>query len=315
MKITVLFLVLLLGACTSGLPLRHYELPETNIELTGTPFFPQTRYQCGPAALATVLVASGVNIEPEALVPQIYIPERKGSLQSEIIAATRRHGRLPYVLEPELSSLLAEVAAGTPVLVMQNLGLSSLPRWHYAVVIGYDTSSDTLILRSAKEERLRMDRRRFEATWRRAQHWAMVAAPLEKPPVTAKHSGWLWAASAFEELQQPEAAEQAYQAATRRWPDQVLTWQALANASYALGDLPASEAALRHAVQLAPSAVTHNNLAHVLQKQGCLAEAKIELDSAKSMPDADQFSEVLARTEVGIDAQAESARSRCAPSR
>ena len=36
-------------------------LPE-KVELTGTPFFPQTEYQCGPAALATVLNAAGVKV-------------------------------------------------------------------------------------------------------------------------------------------------------------------------------------------------------------------------------------------------------------
>lgn len=304
-------LVLFLVACTSGPPLRNYDLSEARVELTDTPFFPQSRYQCGPAALATVLVAGGVEITPDALAPHIYIPERKGSLQSEIIAVTRRHGRLPYVLEPDLQALLAEVAAGTPVLVMQNLGVDFLPQWHYAVVIGYDSGSDSLLLRSGTDERLRMKRRRFEATWQRAQRWAMVAAPLDQPPVTAQYAGWLWAASAFEELEQAEAAEQAYAAATRRWPDQVLTWQALANASYALNDLPAAEAALRHALELAPSAAIYNNLAHVLQQQGCLAAATVELDLGKTMPDADRFAEVLTRTEAAIEASVEDAPSQC----
>lgn len=257
-------------------------------------------------------MASGVEVAPDELAPHIYIPERKGSLQSEIIAVTRRHGRLPYVLEPDLQTLLTEVAAGTPVLVMQNLAVDFLPKWHYAVVIGYDTASDSLLLRSATDERLSMSRRRFLATWSRAQHWAMVAAPLSQPPVTAQPTGWLWAASAFEELAQPGAAEQAYKAATLRWPDQVLTWQALANASYAIGDLPAAEEALRHAVKLAPSAAVYNNLAHVLQKQGCLSSAAKELELARTMPDAERFSEVLMRTEAAVNINVEAASDQCA---
>src|SRR2546422_3737218 len=35
-----------------------------------------------------------------------------------------------------LSDLLAEVAAGHPVLVFQNLGLHWIPRWHFAVAVG-----------------------------------------------------------------------------------------------------------------------------------------------------------------------------------
>jgi hypothetical protein len=93
------FFVLLLTGCASLAPqtatLRetfHTKgLPE-RVELTEVPFFPQTEYQCGPAALATVLAASGAKVTPDELVPQVYLPERKGSLQVEMLAAARRHG-------------------------------------------------------------------------------------------------------------------------------------------------------------------------------------------------------------------------------
>ena len=78
----------------------------------------------------------------DELVAQIYLPERKGSLQPEIIAAVRRYDRVPYRIEPALPALLAELRAGRPVLILQNLGLRSLPRWHYAVVIGYSATAD-----------------------------------------------------------------------------------------------------------------------------------------------------------------------------
>ena len=52
-------------------------------ELTEVPFFPQDDYQCGPAALAMTLKNSGVDITPEALASQVYLPKRQGSLQVE----------------------------------------------------------------------------------------------------------------------------------------------------------------------------------------------------------------------------------------
>ena len=42
-------------------------IPE-KVELTEVPFYPQKEYQCGPAALATALVASGVKVTPEVAV-------------------------------------------------------------------------------------------------------------------------------------------------------------------------------------------------------------------------------------------------------
>ena len=90
--------VLLLSGCAALWPqtaeLREalpQGLPE-RVELKEVPFFPQTEYQCGPAALATALAAAGVKVTPEDLVSQVYLPERKGSLQIEMLAAARRHG-------------------------------------------------------------------------------------------------------------------------------------------------------------------------------------------------------------------------------
>jgi hypothetical protein len=291
----------MLAGCASGPQLLDYGLTTPYTELTSTPFFPQSEYQCGPAALATVLTTDGLDVSPEALVPHVYLPGREGSLQAEILATTRRFGRVPYVLQPSLLALLTEVAAGTPVLVMQNLGLRILPQWHYAVVIGYDTATDALLLRSGTEERLSMNRVRFQGSWARADNWAMVAVLPGSPPATAQLANWLRTGSDFEELDQPDLALAAYAAATERWGNQPLPWQALANAHYANGDLPAAEVALRQALQLAPSAAARNNLAHILLERGCPTEARHEIILAQEMVDAERLRSVLAKTRAGID--------------
>jgi len=56
--------LVLTGCASSGPRLKDYTtgagpLP-ARVELDATPFFPQRDYQCGPAALATLLSASGV---------------------------------------------------------------------------------------------------------------------------------------------------------------------------------------------------------------------------------------------------------------
>ena len=75
------------------------------VELESTPFFPQSDYQCGPAALATVLAADGVDVTADQLVSEVYLPGRRGSLQVALIAATRARGRLPYTLPPQGDTL------------------------------------------------------------------------------------------------------------------------------------------------------------------------------------------------------------------
>jgi tetratricopeptide (TPR) repeat protein len=313
LKIFLLGMAVVLAGCANGPPLRDYDLPAATVELSDTPFFPQQRYQCGPAALATVLVADGVAVTPDELAPYVYLPERRGSLQAEILAATRRYDRVPYALRPSFDDLLTELTAGTPVLVMMNLGLKLIPQWHYAVVIGYHVPSDSLLLRSGTSERQRMSRSRFQSAWLRADNWAMVAVQPDSPPATAQSGSWLRTANAFEELGQAALAAQAYEAATRRWPDQPLVWQALANARYNLKDLSAADAALRHALQLARSVTAHNNLAHVLHQRGCLAEANVQIGLAESMPDAAAFANVLVRTRAAITASGSLQSVRCSP--
>jgi tetratricopeptide (TPR) repeat protein len=246
-------------------------IPE-RAELTEVPFFPQEEYQCGPAALATALAAAGAKVTPEELVPQVYLPERKGSLQVEMLAAARRHGRVSYQLAPRFEDLLRELAAGNPVIVLQNLGIGD--GWHYAVAVGYDYGSGTLVLRSGTTERELMPFTMHELVWKRSNYWAMVALSPERIPATANEQRWLGAIAALERAGQPASARVAYSAFLERWPESLTAAVGLANAHYALGELPETERVLRAALQRAPdSVVALNNLAQTLSDQGKNEEA------------------------------------------
>ncbi len=63
------------------------------VELTEVPFYPQTENECGPASLAMALDASGVTVTPDELTPIVFTPGRAGSLQADMLSASRRHGR------------------------------------------------------------------------------------------------------------------------------------------------------------------------------------------------------------------------------
>ena len=100
-----------LAACASRQPVLPPSTPQDTdpVELSNTAFFPQDEYQCGPAALATVLHSAGVAAQPDALAKQVYLPARRGSLQPELAAATRRAARVPYLIPPNLQALRAWV--------------------------------------------------------------------------------------------------------------------------------------------------------------------------------------------------------------
>ncbi len=304
-----LFLLALLSACATPRQTLHLEehpprdIP-ARVELTEVPFFAQQRYQCGPAALATVLNYRDVSVTPEALKPLVYIPERKGSLQAEMLAAARRYDFLAMELSQELDALLRELAGGNPVLVLQNLGLSWIPRWHYAVVVGYDLDAGELVLRSGTHERWITSMAVFERTWKRGDYWAVVVVPAGEMPVTAQPLAYLHAASALETTGHVDAAHKAYQTAVSTWPDNRIALMGLGNTAYALKDYGASAQAFRQAVAQHPGAAeVWNNLGYALAARGCSTEAlKAVRCAVWLLPEEPSFRESLSDIEGMTDA-------------
>lgn len=244
------------------------------VELSDVPFFEQEDFQCGPAALAMVMKHAGVAVDPDMLKPEVYLPEREGTLQVEMLAAVRRHGLVAYQMSPVLGEVLEEVVRGTPVVVLQNLALDWYPIWHYAVVIGYDLDNKEVILRSGRESRQRISLVAFENTWARSAHWAMVAVPPGKVPFTARETRYVAAVNAFGKTGQLSASRTAYQAAKQRWPNSLSVSIALGNVAYMMNRMDEAEAEFRAAVALYPDSVAAlNNLAQTLSDMGRDEEA------------------------------------------
>ncbi|MFZ1623561.1 MAG: PA2778 family cysteine peptidase [Gammaproteobacteria bacterium] len=263
---------LALTACVTG-PARLAENPQH--ELTSVAFFPQDTHQCGPAALATMLVSTGVNTTPEALVPEVYIPAKRGSLQIEMLAAARSHGRIPLLLTPEFSALRTELEAGNPVLVLQDFGALGIHRWHYAVAIGYDPARAVLVLRSGKERRQLEREWYFLRTWQAGDNWAVTITPAGRIPATATAAGYIRAVAESENHLSTADIDASYGAALHRWPDDPLVLFASANRDYAGGRLEAAQLTYRRLLELQPDHLAaHNNLANLLIDRGCAAGAQ-----------------------------------------
>jgi hypothetical protein len=262
---------LALAACAAFPP----AVPEDPaLELTQVPFFPQTAHQCGPAALATVLTWSGASTTPEALTPQVYIPSRQGSLAVELVAATRRAGRIPWQPDLEADGLIAEVRAGDPVLVLQDLGIAWIHVWHYAVVIGYEPDRDVFILRSGTNRRSLESRQRFLDRWERGERWALLALPPGRLPAGATPEGLVRTVESSREFLPEGAPGQAYAVALTRWPDDPTLLFAAANEDYGAGRLTDAERLYRHLLAGSPGHVAgRNNLANLLLDRGCPAAA------------------------------------------
>ncbi|VAW70887.1 hypothetical protein MNBD_GAMMA12-336 [hydrothermal vent metagenome] len=230
----IVTIFLLLSACfatpqTKQLQDQPLSLP-TQIEHAHTPFYPQNKYHCGPAALATALDSIKHHYPLTDIVQKVYLPGRKGTLKSDLLSATRRYQLIAYQLKPELKFLLTELSKGNVVIVFQNLGVKYIPRWHYAVAIGYDLHNNTIILRSGKHKRRVTKLALFERTWKRSGYWAIVVTPATKIPATATALQWMIALSLYEkDASHPQSVKQAYRIALKRWPQHSLLHLTSAN--------------------------------------------------------------------------------------
>ncbi|KQU73855.1 MULTISPECIES: PA2778 family cysteine peptidase [unclassified Rhizobacter] len=262
--------LVLTGCAVQTAALRDHppaDLPPV-AELRATPFFPQTDHQCGPAALATALGAAGIAVDPVALADEVFVPARAGSLQTEMLAGARRHGAVATRIPGELDALLREVAAGHPVVVLQNLGLSFVPLWHYAVVVGHDLPRGELLLRSGRTERERLPLSTFEHTWGRSGFWAFVALPPGDWPATAHAEAAIEAAVGFERNAPPAVAAGVYASALRRWPGTLSLQIGWGNTLRASGKVAQAADVFRAAAEQHRSAPAFINLSDALLALG-----------------------------------------------
>lgn len=263
--------------------LSDLEQQRGNVELIETPFYPQVTDQCGPSALAAILNSSGVTVTPEALKSRIYIPGRQGSLQIELLAATRGYGRMPYLIDTNVSALLGEVRAGRPVLVLQNLGSKRAPIWHYAVVVGYLADERRFILRSGDQKRHVTSASRFARTWQRAGYWGVLALQPGEMPASPDADRYVQSVAAVEAIGDIDSALAGYGAATQRWPAHPLAWLGLGNAFYAQGNLDSAESAYKMLLSIdSNNLIALNNLSQVQIDRGCFEDAYAMLDAALS---------------------------------
>jgi tetratricopeptide (TPR) repeat protein len=253
------------------------------VEIEAIRFYPQQAYQCGPAALAMVLNWSGLPISPEDLTPEVFTPDLKGSLQSAMVSAVRRNGRIAYVFAG-LNDLFAEVAAGHPVVVLQNLGLSWYPVWHYAVVIGYDLTEQIIILRSGNIRRKLMPFRIFEKTWARSDYWGLLILKSNQLPATVKEDLFLKAVLGLEQARQYHVAIDGYHTALTQWPKNLTALIGIGNCYYSLGELENAEKVLKDAIRYHPkSGPAFNNLAQIYFEQGRRQDALAAAKEAVSL--------------------------------
>ena len=234
------------------------------------PYIEQTDSFCGPSSLAMVANYYGNDITVEEIADVVYTPNRQGSLQIEMVAATRNLGLVPYAMNMDLETLYTELDQERPVIVFQNLSLDIIPKWHYSVVTGRSPDGEKLLLHSGRHQYYRVSRNTFENTWRRGKNWALVAAAPGDLPLSADHKTVINTALDLERVGKHRLAQITYEAAATRWPESFAAHVGLANMHMQLEEPVAASKAYRTALLLDNrSAAAMNNFAYSAYALGC----------------------------------------------
>ena len=231
---------------------------------------------------------SGVDTNLNDLRRRVHVPDRNGSLQLELVAATRQARRVAYVIEAHPANLYHQLADRRPVIVLQNLGTRWLPIWHYAVVVGYTSASDEFVMRSGNTDRRTMGRREFTRRWSASSYWGLVVLNPKEVPTSARPLSYLQAVSAHESLEQWDIAQSAYRAAIQRWPDDPYAHLAVGNVNLQLGSMREAINAFETALRLdSTNLPALNNLAfaYARNSDNTRALAMIERALAQAITD------------------------------
>lgn len=273
----------LLSACQTVPPPELASAhPQTRLEV---PFIAQEKYQCGPAALAMMLRWNQLPGDADELVNEVWLPERHGSLGMELMAAGRARGLLAYPVQSP-QALIEEVQAGHPVLVLQNLAFARWPKWHYAVVIGYDQAGQRIILHSGTSEATHSHWNRFLRTWSRAHYWGFVLLPAGQLPASVEPEPLLKTLAPLGEDGLPH-----WQTAVEHFPNNGRLRFGYANALWQAGEHEKGLAEFEKTVQLDPDFTqAWNNLAYARAEAGDQAGARTAVCRAHTLaPDDDNI--------------------------
>ncbi|MBQ4828684.1 PA2778 family cysteine peptidase [Alteromonas sp. MMG017] len=256
----------------SGVPLNH--------TINNVPFYAQEQFYCGPTTLSEVFEYYGHGVSASDLAPQIFIPDKEGSLQLEMITATRQYNFLPYTERGTLTKLMQLISSDIPVIVFQNLSIQMLPQWHYAVVTGFDLTSRTLTLHTGVTPNHTMSFELFEKTWGRGNYWLLAPVPSNKISDGMNPFTYVSAAYDMLEVGKGEQAVAFLQTATKQWPNQWLAYFLLGN--YYLDEQPDKAVHwFEQGYQVGQNQAAYmNNYAYALANSGNITNAQTIINEA-----------------------------------
>lgn len=173
LSIIAALLCLMLFACASTATPAPVSSPAGKSRvIKSVPFFPQEDYQCGPAAMASVLNYRGVKTTPEEVAAAIYSKSARGTLNFDMAFYAERKGLFARQYPGNLADLKYRIDRFHPLIVMVDHGFFVYQKNHFMVVVGYDGGN--VIVHSGKDSFKAIPIDDFLKTWQKTNNWTLL---------------------------------------------------------------------------------------------------------------------------------------------
>jgi ABC-type bacteriocin/lantibiotic exporter with double-glycine peptidase domain len=143
------------------------------------PIVAQAPERCGPTALSMVLRFHGAPDSALARAEAAYDPVLRGALITDLSRAAEQSGYAARVETADPAMLRAALEAGTPPIVLYDVGFGPLRKNHYAVIVAWDPGSERFTLHDGGNKPRAMKEPALVSRWKRAGSLALFVT--ERP--------------------------------------------------------------------------------------------------------------------------------------
>jgi len=161
----IIILALFLGCGCSTFQQHDWSPGKRGVRaVPGVPFLvQQSRDDCGPAALTSLLAQRGKVVPLETVTREVYTSALGGSLLPDMENFARQQGFVTHSGRGDLELLRRQIDTGRPVIIPVDMGVWLFNRPHYLVVFGYDDTH--FLVHAPVEEGLFIDADELHSRW------------------------------------------------------------------------------------------------------------------------------------------------------
>lgn len=291
---TIFLFLFTLLSCTPGPSFREFLLKKQEgisqvYYIENVPFFKQSKYNCGPSALASVLNFYGKKIIMDEIISALTKNTIRGSLNIDMLLFPRRFGLITEMVNGDIELIKNYIRNGTPVVLLIDNGFSIYRIPHYIVVIGFDDADNIFVAHWGNEENRIISAEDLKRRWSRMGGWGFATIEIPWDKLTAEQHNDIGVA--YENAGKYEESENEYKEAVRIKSDFCEPNFNLGNLYFKKKDYSNSEKSFLRALDLCKDkGDIYNNLAFLYLQLNRRKEASHFIEKALELsPDNPEY--------------------------